>query len=68
VFGVITAVIGAVAVLTRSDGPGWKFYLHLWFWLGLATDLAFALPACHQVKTRFRQLAFQRLASPAAKG
>jgi hypothetical protein len=67
-FGAIVAILGAAAVLTRVDGPGWGFYLHLWFWLGLATDLAFALPAWHRVKTHFRQLAFQRLASAAAKG
>jgi hypothetical protein len=67
-FGAIVAILGAAAVLTRVDGPGWGFYLHLWFWLGLATDLAFALPAWHRVKTRFRQLAFQRLASAAARG
>ena len=44
-----------------SNEPGWKFYLYLWVWLGLLADAAFGLPAWWLVRTRFRELALQRL-------
>jgi hypothetical protein len=67
IWGAISAGISALALLSGSDGPGWKFYLHLWFWLGIATDLAFGLPAWHQVRTGLRQFALQRPAPMASK-
>jgi ABC-type transport system involved in multi-copper enzyme maturation permease subunit len=60
---VLGLAISAIANLWASGGPGlsWKFFLHLWFWLGIAADLAFGLPAWWQLKTRFRELALQRI-------
>ena len=40
--------------------PSWRFYLRLWFWLGLGADLGFGLWAWWLLRTRFRQLALQR--------
>ncbi len=40
--------------------PGWKFFLGLWFVLGLVADLGFALSARHNLLTRFRQTAQER--------
>jgi len=39
---------------------GWAFYLNLWFWTGVAADLAFGLPAFWQLRTQFRELALRR--------
>jgi ABC-type transport system involved in multi-copper enzyme maturation permease subunit len=52
-----------VAVLSASQAPneiGWRFYLYLWFGLGLLADLAFGLPAWVGIQTRFRRLALKR--------
>jgi hypothetical protein len=60
VFGVV-GVMASFWFLTRgAPTPGWKFYLGLWFWLGIFADLAFGLPAWWQLRTHFRQLASQR--------
>jgi hypothetical protein len=42
--------------------PGWKFFVGLWFGLGIATDLAFGLMARRQLRTQFRQLSLQQYA------
>jgi ABC-type transport system involved in multi-copper enzyme maturation permease subunit len=57
------AVVVAVANLfTRpGDGLGWWFLLNLWFWLGVATDLVLGLPAWWQLRTRFREIALQKM-------
>jgi hypothetical protein len=44
-----------------ADPPGWKFYLALWFTLGILADVGFGVSAWYQLKTRFRNLAFERL-------
>ena len=56
------AAIVALVNLATIGGPppGWPFFLHLWFWLGLLTDVAFGVPAWRRVQTRFRELALQR--------
>jgi hypothetical protein len=54
---------GVVALANLTAGgplPGWPFYLLVWFWLGIAADLGFGLPAWWRVRTRFRELALQR--------
>ncbi len=65
-------IFAALAVIAGiwtagGPGPGWKFYLHLWFWLGVLADLAFGLPAWWQLQTRFRELALQRFTTSKAK-
>jgi len=48
-------------------GPSWKFFLYLWFWLGVFADVAFGLPAWWQLRTRFRELALQRFTTSREK-
>jgi hypothetical protein len=63
-FGAISALVGTwFAFRSSSTGPGWKFYVGLWFGLGLLADLAFGLPAWWRLRTRFRRLALQRFTS-----
>jgi hypothetical protein len=59
---VIYGAVAALATLSTAGGPppGWNFFLYLWFWLGIAADVGFGLPAWWQVQTRFRELALQR--------
>jgi hypothetical protein len=59
------AAISVVASLLMGGGPGpgWKFFLYLWFWLGILTDLAFGLPAWWQLRTHFRELALHRFST-----
>jgi hypothetical protein len=59
---IIFAAVAVVVGLWTAGGPGpnWQFFLYLWFWLGVFTDLAFGLPAWWRLRTRFRELALQR--------
>jgi hypothetical protein len=58
------AILVSAWTLTRGQlGPNWKFYLYLWFWLGITADIAFGLPAWWRLQTRFRQLALRRFTS-----
>lgn len=57
VFGAIFALTAAWCNLAATRLPGWKFYLSLWFILGLAADAAFGLHAWWKLGTRFRELA-----------
>lgn len=50
-------------MLHGAREPAWQFYLYLWVWLGLLADAAFGLPAWWRVRTRFRELALQRLST-----
>ena len=58
VFAALAVLMGLLSA--GGPGPGWKFFLYLWFWLGVLADLAFGLPAWWQVRKRFRDLALQR--------
>ena len=63
VLGGAVVLIGDIwtgLVLDMEWSPGWRFYLRLWFWLGLGVDLGFGLWAWWLLRTRFRQLALQR--------
>jgi hypothetical protein len=60
---VIVTITSVWLMLHGSNESGWKFYLRLWFWLGLLADAAFGLPAWWRVRTRFRELALQRLSN-----
>jgi hypothetical protein len=56
------AAVAAIANLWTSGGTdlNWKFFLNLWFWLGVVADAAFGLPAWWQLQTQFRELALRR--------
>jgi ABC-type transport system involved in multi-copper enzyme maturation permease subunit len=60
---VIVTISAVWLMLHGRNEPGWKFYLRLWFWLGLLADAAFGIPAWWRVRTRFRELALQRLST-----
>jgi hypothetical protein len=65
---VIFAGVTVIAKLwTGREGPGWEFFLYLWFGLGVLADLAFGLPAWWQLRTRFRELALQRFSGSSSK-
>jgi hypothetical protein len=59
----IVTITNVWLMLHGSNEPSAEFYLYLWFWLGLIADAAFGLPAWWLVRTRFRQLALQRLST-----
>lgn len=58
------AVFGLVsmAVSWSEFNPGGKFFLGLWFGLGLATDLFYGFWSRHKLHTEFRRVAMQRYA------
>jgi ABC-type transport system involved in cytochrome c biogenesis permease component len=65
---VLYAAVVALANLTAVGPlPGWEFYLSAWFWLGIAADLGFGVPAWWRVRTRFRELALQRVSRVSAQ-
>jgi ABC-type transport system involved in cytochrome c biogenesis permease component len=57
----IITITNVWLMLHGSGEPGWKFYLYLWVWLGLLADAIFGLSAWWLVRTRFRELALERL-------
>jgi len=58
---VIITITNVWLMLHGSQEPSWKFYLYLWVWLSLLADAIFGLSAWWLVRTRFRELALQRL-------
>jgi len=62
-FGTVAALTAAWCSTFSIRLPGWRFYLSLWFFLGLAADLAFGLHAWWRLRMQFRELAL-----PTAKG
>jgi hypothetical protein len=60
---VVVTITRVWLMLRGTHEPGWEFYLYLWVWLGLLADAAFGLPAWWLVRTRFRELALQRLST-----
>src|SRR6266516_2419795 len=65
--GVGIAALWAELFSTTGWSPGWKFYLGLWFSVGIFIDLIFGLMAERQLLNNFRQLATQRLAPTPAR-
>jgi hypothetical protein len=61
VFAVITVMVNVWCATRGGNIPDWKFFLSLWFWLGVGTDLLFGLPAWWNIRWRFRDLALQRM-------
>ena len=53
--------------MAGSDKPSWKFYLFLWFTLGLLADLGFGFAAWKQLRNRFRLLALESLSPQSAR-
>jgi hypothetical protein len=49
----------ALSMITLFSGNNFelRYYILLWFWIGLGADIVFGLPAWWQVLTRFRHLA-----------
>jgi hypothetical protein len=60
IYGVIAVVAATGAMVARTREFDWKFYLHLWFWVGLLVDLGYGIPAWWQVRHRFGLLALRR--------
>ena len=58
-FAIIAVLASLWAGVTRKPGPGWRFHLGLWFWLGLGTDFIFGLSAWVRLRTGFRELALR---------
>src|SRR5437016_715197 len=65
--GVGMAALWAELLSTTGWSPGWKFYLGLYFSVGIFTDLIFGLMAGRQLLNNFRQLATQRFAPTPAR-
>jgi hypothetical protein len=59
-FAAFSILITFWASLNGPPGPDWRFYLGLWFWLGLLTDLAFGLRAWSGLRAGFREVALRR--------
>jgi ABC-type Na+ efflux pump permease subunit len=62
------AIAILVATGSGSERPGWRFYLLLWFALGILADLAFGVPAWNQLRTRFRSLALRGITPTSTRG
>jgi hypothetical protein len=62
----IAILVSAWSLTRGTQAPSWKFYLYLWFWLGIIADIVFGLPAWYRLQTRFRQLALRRFTSARA--
>lgn len=62
-YAVIWGVVLTGALLAGKGGPGWKFHLQLWFWVSLAADLGYGIPAWWQLRHRFGALALRRFTS-----
>jgi hypothetical protein len=56
-FGVVAVSGNVVASVLRTVHLDWRFYLGLWFWLGVLVDAGFGVIAWLTVRTRFRDLA-----------
>jgi ABC-type transport system involved in multi-copper enzyme maturation permease subunit len=60
-YALIAIVTGLWMEVGRSSNPDWKFYLYLWFWLGIGADLLYGLRAWIRLHNGFRELALLRL-------
>jgi hypothetical protein len=61
-FALASLVIG-LFTLNSNNAPGMKFFVGLWFGLGLATDIWFGAWARHKLLTDFRAAAARRYAA-----
>lgn len=59
IFALATLVASLVSLRTQNE-PGWKFYLGLWFGLGIGADILFGAHARHKLLLEFRSAAAQR--------
>jgi hypothetical protein len=60
VFTIVAILANVWSPRLSQSETSWKFYLYLWFWLGLSTDIGFGAVAWWQLCTRFRELALRR--------
>lgn len=58
-FVMLLVVLASMSGVREPD-PWWKFFLALWFVLGLLVDFGFSAYACHKLFTEFRLAAQQR--------
>jgi hypothetical protein len=61
IFIAISVGVNVIAASSSIAPPDWRFFLYLWFWLGVLTDIGFGVPAWWQARLRFRELAMKRL-------
>ncbi len=61
-YGLILLILVLANLGRREPDPSWRFFVGLWFILGLVTDLGFALHARHKLLTEFRIAAQERFA------
>jgi hypothetical protein len=61
----LVIVLGEFTRQAYQRNPGWKFFLGLWFGLGLAADLVFGAWARQKLLTEFRLAAQQQYGSTA---
>lgn len=66
-YALIWVAVLTGALLAGTAEPGWKFHLHLWFWVSLAADLGYGIPAWWQLRHRFNVLALHRFSSPGTR-
>ena len=62
IYASVMLLLALAAISARSGGPepGWKFFLGLWFALGIGTDLLFGLRSWGKLHTGFRVAAQQQ--------
>jgi len=56
---VVVLIVANLLTMPGSPDFTWRFYVGLWFGLGLLLDLAFGISAWWVLRTKFRQLALQ---------
>ncbi len=55
----VVLIVANLLTMPASPELTWKFYVGLWFGIGLIVDLAFGIGAWWELRTKFRQLALQ---------
>lgn len=64
-YAVVLLFVALVSINNHTSDPGWPFFLGLWFFLGLVTDVSFASLSRVNLLTRFREVAAHRFQAPA---
>jgi ABC-type transport system involved in multi-copper enzyme maturation permease subunit len=59
-YALVMVMVAIDSIGSRPSEPGWKFYMGLWLFLGLAADVGFALHARYKLLTEFRLAAQER--------
>jgi hypothetical protein len=61
IFGMVAALTNLWVVTLGGYALSWRFYLGLWFVLGILADSIFGLSAWWRLRSNFRELALRRL-------